>query len=1179
MSKSNFLTLPSAAQMNKLLLFGILITGLVASHRASAQPEKPNVIFILLDDLGKEWISCYGSDNVETPNIDRLAANGMWFDNAYSMPQCTPSRVCFLTGQYPYRNGWINHWDTPRWGEAYFDWTKYPSIGKAMKQAGYATAAAGKWQINDFRVTPDAMVKHGFDHFCMWTGFEAGNKPSGNRYWDPYIHTKDGSKTYPGKFGPDIYNQFVLDFISDHADSPFFVYYPMALPHGPLVKTPLQEKGDKHVGMVLYIDHLLGKLVSHLEKNNLTDNTMIIFTADNGTTLGKMGSRNGKPVSGGKSLTTENGVNTPFIVSMSGTVPKGKVSDALIDFSDMYPTILDFAGGAVEEDFTYDGVSARKVFTGEASDTDREYILAMGSMSAAMTDQGAENVYYYRDRVIRGKDYKLFIDPYRRPVKLIDLKNDFYEETNLLGNPELREVVSKLAGVAATFPKKDADPVYTRREANEWDKRANKKSQQHKLAQPTSNPPEIVVPGSQHENNWLRNQKSKNKPVKAAPAKPTSKALPLPEVSGQFIRIELPGQKRALSLAEVKVLDKGINIALKRKATQSTEAHGGAPALAVDGNVDGIYHNGSVTHTDPKGANPWWKVDLGKDSKIEEVKIYNRKDGRPERLDGFTLKILNAQRKVVFSQENVAQSQVISFSKSGAKTLQVKTPANAAKIEPTKQPEHAWVIKNAADWALALKDQTNLEFADGLATPTAKDSTFRSKLKTFDKPRKAKSITIDQSPVWHNWEPIKNLGPTNLGDAPVMLNLGPDNYWMFGRYGGKGKKGFKAEDAKLEGFDISLKTTPFPNQYDAPGGLKPGKGGYHAWQSKDMVNWVHHGAVTEGFSSWVTTAEYADGKLYIYYDYPNDQDPHLYIDEDMTDGIPGKNMGMAFNDPSHGSDCSFIRDLEGNFHVIYEDWSPIDASKHSWDSPLAGHAVSKDGIGNFKILPAAIDERTKPTGKFAEYPHPHWHATDPKKYPGKTAPEDVPQHRIKKGQTRAFAKYEIHEPEQNAYGDWASICIGGQYYLFADFHPANDKIRVGWFTSSSLDKPFTFCGEIGRGHPDPDVMFAEGKFYLATQMSTDYISPGPWVETVEVRVGVDTNNDGTANQWTGWQEVKESYDYIPGFSKQVAKTPAKLDSSDLPEGFGFQFELRLTDTTENNSKPILEKVTIQYGKK
>ncbi|MEO1527033.1 MAG: sialate O-acetylesterase [Planctomycetota bacterium] len=484
-----------------------------------------------------------------------------------------------------------------------------------------------------------------------------------------------------------------------------------------------------------------------------------------------------------------------------------------------------------------------------------------------------------------------------------------------------------------------------------------------------------------------------------------------------------------------------------------------------------------------------------------------------------------------------------------------------------------WIVDTQNEWQSAIADQSNLEIKDGVATPTADEASFRSVLITSDKKRSAKSLTIEQSPVWHNWNPISNLGPSNLGDAPVTLTVGPGNYWMFGRYGRSKKKDFKPETATLEGFDVPLKTTPFPNQFDAPGGLKKGLGGCHAWQSRDMINWVHHGPVSESFSSWVTTAEYADGKLYLYYDYPNDQDPHLYIDDDLTDGVPGRNHGMAFKDPSHGSDCAFIRDLRGNFHVIYEDWSPIDASTHSWDSPLAGHAISKTGVGDFKILPPAVDVRTKPTGKFAEYPHPHWHATDPKNYPGKPAPEDVPQHRIRKGDVRAFARYEIHQPEQDAFGDWASICVGGRYYLFADYHPAGKGIRVGWFTSSSLDKPFTFCGEIGKGHPDPDIMFAEGRFYLATQMSRDYVSPGPWVETVKARVGVDIDNN---DQWTDWTEVNESYDYINGFSKQIAKSPAKLDLDNLPEGYGFQFELRLNDSTENASKPVIEQATLSF---
>ena len=487
-----------------------------------------------------------------------------------------------------------------------------------------------------------------------------------------------------------------------------------------------------------------------------------------------------------------------------------------------------------------------------------------------------------------------------------------------------------------------------------------------------------------------------------------------------------------------------------------------------------------------------------------------------------------------------------------------------------------WSIDTTDQWNQNIESSEGVTVKDGLVSPDGEKATILTKVYRSQSLRSGASLTINQSPIWQNWNPIVNLGPANLGDAPVMLTLGPKNYWMFGRYGGKAKpkkkgrnkqpiekpaKAFVAQDATVAGFDLPLKTTPFQNQFDAPGGFKPSKGGYHAWQSRDMKTWVHHGPVTEEFSRWVTSAEYVDGKALIYYDFPNDQDPHVYIDDNLFDGEPGKNMGMAVKDPSHGSDAGFIRDLQGNVHVILEDWSPISANKRSWDSPLAAHAVSPDGINGFEFRKPPVDERTEPTGKTGTYKHPHWVKEDPDNY------------------STNVAKYEIHKPEQEAYGDWAAISIGGQYYLFGDYDPVGGHaMSVGWFTSSSIDEQFTWCDHIGNGHPDPDVAFAEGKFYLATQQKTDYTSPGPWVETVEARVGVDTDNDQKIDQWTDWAEVKESYDYIEGFSKQIAKTPATLDLSKLPAGFGFQVELRLTDSTENKSKPMLDSLSVSFAK-
>lgn len=208
-------------------------------------------------------------------------------------------------------------------------------------------------------------------------------------------------------------------------------------------------------------------------------------------------------------------------------------------------------------------------------------------------------------------------------------------------------------------------------------------------------------------------------------------------------------------------------------------------------------------------------------------------------------------------------------------------------------------------------------------------------------------------------------------------------------------------------------------------------------------------------------------------------------------------------EPSPGSDSGVIRDKEGRFHIIFEDWSPINASQRSWDSPLAGHAVSHDGIKDFKFLRPAVDNRTKDTGKIAEYKHPHWL-----------------QHPDWKTN---IGKYNVHKPEQEAYGDWAAICIGTQYYLFGDYDPASGgHMSVGWFTSPDINQAFVWCDKIGNGHPDPDIGFAEGRFYLITQQQIDYVSPGPWVEKVEGRAGVDTDGDGTLDKWTDWSEVRES---------------------------------------------------------
>ena len=430
--------------------------------------KKPNILFILLDDMGKEWVSQYNADDINTPTIDKLAKGGMQFNNAWSMPQCTPSRVTFMTGQYPFRHGWVNHYDVPRWGHgANFDSEKNPSVAKIMKNAGYKTCIAGKWQINDFRLQPEAMVTHGFDDYCMWTGGEGGNEEkSQERYWNPYIHTKTGSKTYEGKFGEDIFTDFIIDFMKKNKKDPMMIYYPMCLPHGPLTSTPAEpnvtSKMDKHKAMVRYTDITLKKLITALEELGIRDNTIIVWTTDNGTSGTIVGHRDGRPIRGGKTYLTENGVNEPFIVNWPGKVPSGVQTDALIDFSDLLPTFADLGGTTLPKEYQFDGKSFKDLILGKKENSDRDWILTMGSLAARIENGRITNVHKFRDRALRDEKYKVFVDTLQHITEIYELKKDIEETNNLINSTDksVVEALLKFKKIVAQFPSEDAQPSY-----------------------------------------------------------------------------------------------------------------------------------------------------------------------------------------------------------------------------------------------------------------------------------------------------------------------------------------------------------------------------------------------------------------------------------------------------------------------------------------------------------------------------------------------------------------------------------------------------------------------------------------------------------------------------------------------------------------------------------------------
>ena len=452
-------------------------------------PVKPNILFILIDDLGKEWISTYGAENIETPVFDSLSKTGITFTNCYSMPQSTPSRVCLLTGQYPYRNGWVNHWDAPRWGAgAHFDETCNPSIPDMIRKSGYVTAVAGKWQLDDFRVEPDAMNRVGFDEYCMWTGYETGVPESKNRYWDPYIHTKSGSKIYQGGFGEDIFSNFLIDFMRKHGkgDKPMFMYYPMCLAHTPLTSTPhepnVKGKMECHKAMVRYVDYTIGKLVYELEHLGLRENTVIVVTTDNGTSGDIIGKRNGMDIAGGKSKTTEAGINAPLVISCPSFIDQNVITDVLVDFTDFFPTFAEMAEAKLLEEYIYDGKSFYPYLKGETDYIPRSWIMGMGGHNnAKVSKKGVENQYVFRDRVIRDKQYKLYISPKKEPVKLFDLLKDPYEKNNIIGEDEMTSVIEKLQLPLESMFKQDSDPTYNPNPAQEWDIQVSVESQTWKI--------------------------------------------------------------------------------------------------------------------------------------------------------------------------------------------------------------------------------------------------------------------------------------------------------------------------------------------------------------------------------------------------------------------------------------------------------------------------------------------------------------------------------------------------------------------------------------------------------------------------------------------------------------------------------------------------------------------------
>lgn len=316
---------------------------------AAAATERPNIVLIMADDLGYECLGCYGGTSYLTPNLDALAASGLRFGHAYCTPLCTPTRVQIMTGLYPFRTGWkTGIWTLPD-NQQSIDARKLKTFGHILRDAGYATAVAGKWQLNRFDLfNPDHPKDCGFDDYCLWTWRYGGTNPS--RYWDPSVW-QDGKlrQDLAGQYGPDVYADFLIDFITRNQSRPFLAYYPMALTHLPLHDTPDLRANpgqfpSQFAAMVNYMDKLVGRIVVSLTQLGLRERTLVLFTGDNGTPSQITSMLGDIPIKGGKNTMTDPGTHVPLIANWPGTVPAGVVSEDLVDVSDILPTLAEVAG-------------------------------------------------------------------------------------------------------------------------------------------------------------------------------------------------------------------------------------------------------------------------------------------------------------------------------------------------------------------------------------------------------------------------------------------------------------------------------------------------------------------------------------------------------------------------------------------------------------------------------------------------------------------------------------------------------------------------------------------------------------------------------------------------------------------------------------------------------------------
>ena len=420
--------------------FYCVVTTVIFSLTSVAQTssltiaDKPNILLIFTDDQGYHDVSYYGTKDIRTPNIDQISSSGMRFDNFYAnCPVCSPTRAALLTGRYQdYVGvpGVIRTYPENNWG--YLN-PKATLLPQELKIAGYATALVGKWHLG--LESPNTPVERGFDYFHGWLGDMMDDYWKHRRHDINYMRL-NGQVIDPEGHATDLFTDWSVDYIKSQADEnrPFFLYLAYNAPHFPvqppkewLDKVRKREKGidETRAKLIAFIEHMddgIGKVIQALKDSGQYENTIIVFSSDNGGHLPSKA--NNGPLRDGKQSMYEGGLKVPTAISWPGKIMVGSVSNKMQISMDLYPTLLEIAGSKPKNTIEGQSFYSELINTNQSDYLDRSFYF---TRREGGTKYGGQAIY-----ALRKGDWKLLQNSPYESYELYNLKNDPQEQHNLI---------------------------------------------------------------------------------------------------------------------------------------------------------------------------------------------------------------------------------------------------------------------------------------------------------------------------------------------------------------------------------------------------------------------------------------------------------------------------------------------------------------------------------------------------------------------------------------------------------------------------------------------------------------------------------------------------------------------------------------------------------------------------